>query len=349
MSTAPPLPATDTHVPGPPASGSSAAVRFVTAFGATLLPLVAAVVALELAWSSSAAGTWPAAGAVVTGWALATAGWLHCRGWAAGAVLAVLAAPAAVLAAAAAAGWLTPAGLVLWGPVSTVLAAALAMAASPPIRPPPAPDRPEEFPMTTQRIARPRPGRVGLLAGLLAAAAGEITASATRRGRSPSSGLARGLVDAAPAVLVDGGVALVGRADKPGLAVLAAGASGLAAATGGSLAGRRPVLGAAVAALPHALDGCLALRRGDASARDTGVATAAGTLIAAGAVVPLPVRPPAVLAAAAAATGAVVAVDRRARRRGAAALRDRVRLPAPTGSESAGLSFRPLTYDLVHG
>ena len=115
---------------------------------------------------------------------------------------------------------------------------------------------------TSRRTARPRPGRVGLLAGLLAAAAGEITASATRRGRSPSSGLARGLVDAAPAVLVDGGVALVGRADKPGLAVLAAGATGLAAATGGVLAGRRPVLGGAVAALPHVLGGCLALRPG---------------------------------------------------------------------------------------
>jgi hypothetical protein len=63
---------------------------------------VAAVVALgalELAWSSSGADTWPAAGAVVTGRALATAGWLQARGWAAGAVLAVLAAPVAVLAA----------------------------------------------------------------------------------------------------------------------------------------------------------------------------------------------------------------------------------------------------------
>ena len=70
--------------------------------------------------------------------------------------------------------------------------------------------------MTTRRTARPRPGRVGLLAGLLAAAAGEITASATRRGRSPSSGLARGLVDAAPAVLVDGGVAGTWRPRKTG-------------------------------------------------------------------------------------------------------------------------------------
>ncbi|WP_456598876.1 molybdopterin-dependent oxidoreductase [Blastococcus sp. SYSU DS0616] len=179
-----------------------------------------------------------------------------------------------------------------------------------------------------------RPARTGLLAGLLAAAAGEIAASATRRGRSPSSGLARGLVDAAPAMLVDGGVALVGRADKPGLAVLAAGASGLAAAAGGTVAGRRPLLGAAVAAAPHAVGGYLALRRGDASARDTAAATAAGmfTAAAAVAVAPLTVPPSAVLAAAAGATGAVVATDRRARRRGAAALRDQVALPTPVRS-----------------
>ncbi len=50
---------------------------------------------------------------------------------------AVIAAPAAVLAGLGALGWLTPAGLVLWGPVATVLAAAPAMAAQPP-----APERP---------------------------------------------------------------------------------------------------------------------------------------------------------------------------------------------------------------
>ncbi len=180
--------------------------------------------------------------------------------------------------------------------------------------------------MTAHHIARPG---TGLLAGLLAAAAGEITASATRRGRSPSSGLARGLVDTAPAMLVDGGVALVGRADKPGLAVLAGGTSGLAATVGGALAGRRPLLGAAVAAVPHALGGYLALRRGDASTRDTAAATAAGMLTAATAVAPLPVRVPAVLSAGAAATAAVVATDRQARLRAAAALRDRVTLPSP--------------------
>ncbi len=107
MSTATPPPVTDQPVPGPSAWGSSAAIRFLTVFGATLLPLGAAVVAMvafEVAWSLSAAG------AVVTGWSLGTAGWLHSRSWAAGAVLAVLAAPAAVLAGAGAAGWLTPAG-----------------------------------------------------------------------------------------------------------------------------------------------------------------------------------------------------------------------------------------------
>ncbi|MGY1814966.1 molybdopterin-dependent oxidoreductase [Blastococcus sp. SYSU D00820] len=180
--------------------------------------------------------------------------------------------------------------------------------------------------MTASPTSRPT---VGVLAGLLAAAAGEITATATGRGRSPSSGVARGLVDAAPAMLVDGGVALVGRADKPGLAVLAAGAGGLAAAAGGAVAGRRPLLGAAVAAAPHALGGYLAVRRGDASARDTAAATAAGMLTAATAIAPLPVPPAAVVAATAAAAAVVVGTDRRARRRAGVALRDRVALPAP--------------------
>ncbi|WP_448640902.1 molybdopterin-dependent oxidoreductase [Geodermatophilus sp. URMC 63] len=180
--------------------------------------------------------------------------------------------------------------------------------------------------MTAHRTSRPR---IGLLAGLLAAAAGEVTASATRRGRSPSSGLARGLVDASPAMLVDGGVALVGRADKPGLAVLAAGASGLAAAAGGRLAGRRPLLGAAAAGMPHALGGFLALRRGDASRQDTAVAVAAGVLVSATAVAPIRARPRAALTVTAMATGAAVTADRRARRRAATALRGRVQLPAP--------------------
>ena len=104
----------------------------------TLLPLLAAVTALQFGWLWLGANTWPAAGAVVTGWALAGAGWLWCRGWPASGVLTVIAVPAVVLAGPVALGWLSPAGLVLWGPVTTVLAVAVAMAAQPlaPIGPP---------------------------------------------------------------------------------------------------------------------------------------------------------------------------------------------------------------------
>ena len=132
MSTATSPPLTDHCVPRPslPAAGASAAVRFLTRFSATLLPLVATAVALGLGWSSSAQ-TWPVAGVVVTGWALAATGWLHHRGWTAGAVRVVLVPPVTVLAGPAALGWMTPAELVLWGPVSTVLAAAVAMTAHP--------------------------------------------------------------------------------------------------------------------------------------------------------------------------------------------------------------------------
>ena len=51
----------------------------------------------------------------------ATAAWLSRCGWSAGAVLVMSAAPAVLPAAP---GRLSPAGLVLWGPVSTVLGAA---------------------------------------------------------------------------------------------------------------------------------------------------------------------------------------------------------------------------------
>ncbi|MGY1711578.1 hypothetical protein ACI8AC_18925 [Geodermatophilus sp. SYSU D00758] len=71
------------------------------------------------------------------GWTLVAAGWLRRRGWPDGAVLVAPGAPAAVLAGPAALGWLSSAGLVLWGPVSTVLVVALVMAAQPP-----APDAP---------------------------------------------------------------------------------------------------------------------------------------------------------------------------------------------------------------
>jgi len=114
-----------------PPAGADPAVRFLTDVAVALLPLLAAAAALQLGWPLLEAETWPAVAAVAAGWALAGAGWLRRRRWPSDAVLAVLGVPAAVLAAPAAAGWLSPAGLVLWGPVSTVLAIALSMAAQP--------------------------------------------------------------------------------------------------------------------------------------------------------------------------------------------------------------------------
>lgn len=130
MPTATLLPPT---VPAGPAPGSphAAAVSFLTGWATTLLPLLAAVAALGLGWSLLGGTTWLGAGAGVAGWALMAAGWLSHRGWRAGAVVAALGAPVAVLAGPAALGWLSPAGAVLWGPVSAVLTVALAMAAQP--------------------------------------------------------------------------------------------------------------------------------------------------------------------------------------------------------------------------
>jgi DMSO/TMAO reductase YedYZ molybdopterin-dependent catalytic subunit len=170
--------------------------------------------------------------------------------------------------------------------------------------------------------------RVGLFAGLLATAAGQLAASATARGRAPASGLARGLVDAAPGMLVDGGVALVGRADKAGLAVIATGVGGVAAVAGAALAPRRPALGAAVAVAPHAAGGLLALRHGDASRRDTVVAAACGMALATTAVAPVRVRRDILLAAGTALTAGVVSFDRRSRRREHTELGRRISLPA---------------------
>jgi hypothetical protein len=127
--------------PGRPASvppaGDSAAVRaFLARYASTLLPLAPALIALQVGWellthSAGAPGQlWPAA-AAASGWAVAVGAWTRRRGWPTSTVIAVVAAPAAALAASAAAGWLSPAGLVLWGPVSTVLTVSLALAAQP--------------------------------------------------------------------------------------------------------------------------------------------------------------------------------------------------------------------------
>ena len=143
----------------PPAAGDSTAARaFLVRYTVTLLPMAAALVAVQLGAQLLPGGAstfgrgWPVS--VAACWALAVVAWLRRFGWATGTLVAVGAGPAAALAIPAAAGWLSPAGLLLWGPLSTLLGVALALAAQP-------------------------------------------LPSAARRGRSPSSGLARGLVDAA--------------------------------------------------------------------------------------------------------------------------------------------------------
>jgi hypothetical protein len=71
-----------------PAPGDSSAVRvFLARYGATLLPLLTALVALQLGWQMVTGSTWTAA--VTAGWALAVAAWLRCRGWHVGTVLTV--------------------------------------------------------------------------------------------------------------------------------------------------------------------------------------------------------------------------------------------------------------------
>jgi hypothetical protein len=123
--------------PMPAVGDSSAARTFLHRYTGTLLTLVAALAALQVGWQQLADSTgtvgppWLPVGVAACGWALGVAAWLHHRGWPTGTVAAVIATPAAVLAAPAAAGWLSPAGLVLWGSMSTVLAVALSLAAQP--------------------------------------------------------------------------------------------------------------------------------------------------------------------------------------------------------------------------
>jgi hypothetical protein len=98
----------------------------LSAWARTLLVPLAVLLALPVGWTLTAAGGWPvalaavAAGSAVT--ALSLPGWppalVHLVSWAA---------PAAVLAPLAALGELTADGLVLWAPMTTVLAACLAL------------------------------------------------------------------------------------------------------------------------------------------------------------------------------------------------------------------------------
>jgi hypothetical protein len=122
--TPPPTPLVATDGPTPR--------RFLTGYASTLLVPLAALVASVTSSTLLSVHGWPTTTGAVAGWGLAVAAWLHRRGWpAARAHLAAWAAPAALLVPLAPLGWLTPAGLPLWGPVSAVLGVALAAAHHP--------------------------------------------------------------------------------------------------------------------------------------------------------------------------------------------------------------------------
>ena len=112
--------------------------RYLRGYAATIVPLLVGLVAVVLGWAVLAdgdvVGRHPWASAVVGGiaWMLAVAVWLRCRGWRAIPIHAVTwLAPVIVLAAPAAAGWLSADGLVLWAPAITVVAVSLAMGTEP--------------------------------------------------------------------------------------------------------------------------------------------------------------------------------------------------------------------------
>ena len=112
--------------------------RFVAGFIATLFWLVIGWATLLVAWELLADGVvmaghrWAWAAAAATAWGSAVGICLSRRGWRGSAVHGVAwGGPAAVLAMPAAAGWVSPDGLVLGVPVTSILASALAMSAGP--------------------------------------------------------------------------------------------------------------------------------------------------------------------------------------------------------------------------
>ena len=132
-------PAPDPGHTGQPSAARPAPARaFLARFARTLSVLLLSMAALLLGWSL-ASGTewasshqWLTATAATTGGGLAVAVWLRRSGWRRGTVHAVTwASPTVVLLPLVWLGWLTPDGLVLWGPVSTLFAVAFAMVADP--------------------------------------------------------------------------------------------------------------------------------------------------------------------------------------------------------------------------
>jgi hypothetical protein len=109
--------------------------QFLGGYARILLVPLAGVAVLLTGWALTTPVVtigWPAAVAATAGWSLAVVAWLRHREWpAATAHLAAWAAPAALLAPLSALGWLSADGLILWGPISAVLAVALAAAHDP--------------------------------------------------------------------------------------------------------------------------------------------------------------------------------------------------------------------------
>ena len=138
MITLPAPPATQpTAHATPPVTSKAAGIdpalrRLVVGYARMLFVLLAASAALVTGLTLLRVNGWAPTTAAVAGWSLAVAAWLHHRGWpAATAHLAASGAPAALLGPLPALGWLTAAGLMLWGPVSALLSIALAASYDP--------------------------------------------------------------------------------------------------------------------------------------------------------------------------------------------------------------------------
>jgi hypothetical protein len=126
------------HTGQPSAAMSPPARAFLARFAQTLAVVLLSMAALLLGWNLvsgtdwASSHPWLAATAGTTGWFLAAAVWLRRRGRRRGPVHVVTwAAPTVALLPLAWLGWLTPDGLVLWAPMSTLFAVAFAMAVDP--------------------------------------------------------------------------------------------------------------------------------------------------------------------------------------------------------------------------
>jgi hypothetical protein len=104
----------------------------LTGYARTLLVPLLGLVALPGAWMVTPMTGWVSAVAVAAAWAAGSAVWLFRRAWPPTLVhLVTWAAPAVLLTPLAALGWLSANGLVLWFPLTTVLAVCLVVTQRP--------------------------------------------------------------------------------------------------------------------------------------------------------------------------------------------------------------------------